>query len=130
MKQSDNRKFACAIAQILDDKQAKDIEILDISKISVMADYFIICSGNSSVHVRTLSGNVVETIKKEYGILPNKEETDAKNRWHLLDYGDAIVHIMHHEERAYYAIEKFWSHACRIKEKDWKKKNEKDRSDH
>lgn len=119
MKQHNSRTFACLIAGILDKKQASDIDILNISNISVIADYFVICSANSSTHVKTLSGYVSEVIKKQCDILPNKEEADQKNRWYLLDYGDVVVHIMHHEERAYYAIEKFWSHACRISEQEW-----------
>lgn len=119
MKEHNSRELVCVIAGLLDKKIAKDIEILNISNISVMADYFVICSGNSSPHVKTLASYVSETIKKYYGILPQKEEADLKNRWYLLDYGDVIVHVMHHEERAYYAIEKFWSHACRINEQEW-----------
>ncbi|OGI01299.1 MAG: ribosome silencing factor [Candidatus Melainabacteria bacterium GWF2_37_15] len=122
MNAPNSREFACAVAGILDNRLAKDIDILNISNISVIADYFVICSATSSTHVRTLAGHVRETIKKLYEILPQKEEADSKNRWYLLDYGDVVVHIMHHEERSYYAIEKFWSHACRIDQKEWQEK--------
>jgi len=71
------------------------------------------------VQVKAISGNISGIIKKLYGRLPRKEETDSKNRWHLLDYGDVVVHIMHQEERQYYALEKFWSHACKISIEEW-----------
>jgi len=116
---TNSKNLACTIAGLLDNKQAGDIEILNISNISVIADYFVICSANSGPHARTLSEYVTESLKKNNDILPQKEEADSKNRWYLIDYGDVIVHIMHHEERAYYAIEKFWSHACRIDRKEW-----------
>lgn len=119
MRELDSRKLACIIAGVLDDKLAKDIDILNISNISTIADYFVICSGNSSTHVRTLAGNVSEVLKKSFDTMPQKEESDLKNKWHLIDYGDVVVHIMHQEERQYYAIEKFWSHACRITTEEW-----------
>lgn len=121
MSELDSRQFACAVAGILDNKLAKEIDILKISNVSVIADYFVICSGTSSPHVRTLAANVSGIIKNKLNILPSKEESDTKNRWHLLDYGDVVVHIMHHEERQYYALEKFWSHANRIAEVEWQK---------
>lgn len=120
MEELNSRELACIVAKIMDDKLATDIEILDISNISIVSDYFVICSAASNVQVRALSGNISGILKKKYERLPVKEETDSKNRWHLLDYGDVIVHIMHHEERQYYALEKFWSHACKIKTEDWK----------
>ena len=124
MKEHNSRTFACIIAEILDNKLAKDIDILNISNISVIADYFVICSATSSPHVRTLASHLAETLKKNYGIMLQKEEADLKNKWYLLDYGDVVVHIMHYEDRKYYALEKFWSHACRIGMQDWKKEIE------
>ncbi len=124
MRELDSRQYACLIAGLLHNKQAGDIEILNISNISVIADYFVICSANSGTHARTLSGYIRENLKNNNDRLPQKEEADLKNRWYLLDYGDIIVHIMHHEERTYYAIEKFWSHACRISRQEWQKEIE------
>lgn len=112
-------KIACKAAQILDDKLAKDIIILNISNVSSIADYFVICSGETSTQIRSLSEYVKEELKNSFDLPPKGSETDAKNRWHLLDYGDVIVHIMHREERQYYAIEKFWSHACTVPKDEW-----------
>lgn len=119
MKEPSSRELACVIARIMDDKKAKEIDILNIANISIVSDYFVICSATSNVQVRTLSGNISGILKKLYNRLPQKEETDSKNRWHLLDYGDVVVHIMHEEERQYYALEKFWSHACKISTEEW-----------
>ena len=112
------------IARILDNRLAKDITILNISNVSVMADYFIICSGTSSTQVRSLSGYVKETVKNVFGRYPNGEENDLKNRWNLLDYGDIVVHVLHEEERETYAIEKFWNHGYKVKQEDWMKESE------
>lgn len=119
MTKDETYKIACAIAKILDDKLAKDITILNISNVSVIADYFVICSADTNTQVKALSGYVREIIKEKFDRLPQGDETDAKSRWNLLDYGDIIVHIMHREEREYYAIEKFWSHACKINQDEW-----------
>ena len=117
-------QIACAVANVLDNKLAKDITILNIKNVSSIADYFVICSAETTTQVKALSGYVEDTVEKVYGLKPKGTETDSKNRWHLLDYGDIIVHIMHKEERQYYAIEKFWSHACKINQEEWEQEAE------
>jgi ribosome-associated protein len=119
LKELTSRTLACIIARIMDDRLGKEIEVLNLTNISVISDYFVICSAASSTQVRSLSAYIAGTVKKEYGRTLRKEETDTKNRWHLLDYGDVVAHIMHQEERAYYALEKFWSHACKISTTEW-----------
>jgi len=115
--------LACAAARFLDDKKAKDIAILDISNVSVMADYFVITSVDTSTQVKALTSNVRELVKKNFGRIPTGEENDTKNRWNLLDYGDVIVHILHTEERETYAIEKFWNHACMVTREAWEEES-------
>lgn len=115
-----SEKLASVTARILDDKLAKDISILNISNVSVLADYFVICSAESPTQVRALASYVREKIKILFERLPFGEENDLKNRWNLLDYGDVIVHVLHREERETYAIEKFWNHALKMPEEKWK----------
>ncbi|MCK5177677.1 MAG: ribosome silencing factor [Candidatus Aenigmarchaeota archaeon] len=122
MKDLDSREFACIIARIMNDKLALDIEILNIGSVSTFADYFVICSATSSVHVKTLTNHISGTIKNLYERLPQKEERDLKNRWNLINYSDVIVHIMSQEERKYYALEKFWSHSYKISADEWMEK--------
>ncbi len=112
-------KLASVIARVLDDNLAKDIVILDISNISVLGDYFVIASADSPNQVRALTNYVRENIKKNMNINVSKDESDKKNRWNLLDYGDVIVHILHNEERELYALEKFWNHALKIDREVW-----------
>src|SRR5574344_224107 len=111
MKDVTSEKLSSVIARILDDKKGKDISILNISNVSVMADYFVICSSDTSTQVRALTSYVRERIKDIFERIPTGQENDLKNRWNLLDYGDVVVHILHKEERETYAIEKFWNHA-------------------
>lgn len=119
MKDVSSEKLASIIARILDDKKAKDIAILNIGNVSVLADYFVICSADTSTQVRALSNYVRAKIKDIFERIPNGEENDLKNHWNLLDYGDVIVHVLHREERETYAIEKFWSHAFKVSEEKW-----------
>ncbi|MEI8128406.1 MAG: ribosome silencing factor [bacterium] len=121
MKDITSDKLASVAARILDDKLGKDITILNISNVSVLADYFVICSADTSTQVRALTSYVKENVKKLFERLPNGQEHDLKNRWNLLDYGDVVVHILHKEERETYAIEKFWNHAFKVSEEKWKK---------
>ena len=122
-KEISSDKFASVIARILDDKLAKDIKVLNISNISVLADYFVICSSDSTTHVKSLTGYVRDKIKNLFSRIPIGEENDSKNRWNLLDYGDVIVHILHVQERETYALERFWNHSFCMDEREWKDKS-------
>lgn len=112
-------KFACALSRILDEKKANNISILNISNVSSFADYFVICSAQTSTQVKALTENLSEKVKELFSRLPIGKENDIKNRWNLLDYGDVVVHILNDEERATYAIEKFWNHAYSIPRESW-----------
>ena len=116
-------KFACIIARILDEKIASNISILNISNVSSFADYFVICSAQSSTQVKSLTENLSEKIKNTFSRLPLGKENDVKNRWNLIDYGDVVVHILKDEERATYAIEKFWNNAYSIPKDTWLKES-------
>ena len=119
MEDISSYKFACAIARALDEKKGVDIKILNIANVSVLADYFVICSGDSTTQVRALSEHVKAKVKEIFKRKPCGDEKDGKNRWNLVDYGDVVVHILHREERETYAIEKFWSHAFTVEEEKW-----------
>lgn len=119
MENINSDKLASVIARILDDKLGKDISILNISNVSVLADFFVICSADTATQVRALTSYVKEKVKNLFERLPNGQENDLKNRWNLLDYGDVVVHILHREERETYAIEKFWNHAFKVSQDKW-----------
>jgi len=124
MKDITSDKLSSVIARVLDDKLGKDISILNISNVSVLADYFVICSADTATQVRGLTSYVKVKVKDLFERLPNGQESDLKNRWNLLDYGDVVVHVMHREERETYAIEKFWNHAFKVSEDKWRADSE------
>jgi len=117
-------KFACIVARYLDDFKAKDISILNISNVSSMTDYFVICSSDTSTQVKALTENVRTKVKKTFSRMALRIENDLRNRWNLLDYGDVVIHILHKEERETYAIEKFWNNSFSIQKDDWMKESE------
>ena len=117
-------KFACIVARFLDEKIAKDISILNISNVSSFADYFVICSAQSTTQVKALTENLADKVKQTFSRLPHGKENDVKNRWNLIDYGDVVVHILHQEDREAYAIEKFWNHAFSVPRDTWLKESE------
>lgn len=96
-----------------DAKRAREIAVLDLRGLTLMTDYFIICSGTSTTHIRTISDSVVETMKRSGsgGIRVEGYEGAA---WVLMDYGDVVVHVMAPEQREYYALETFWTDAPRV----------------
>lgn len=100
----------------LEDKKAEDIRIIDISKVSVLADYFIIASGSNRSQVQALSDNVEEILAKEGHFVKQVEGYDSAN-WILLDFGDVIVHVFDNENRLFYDLERIWRDG-KIVEKD------------
>lgn len=124
MEDLTSNKLASIIARILDDKLGKDITILNISNVSVLADYFVIVTGDSTPQVKALSYAVRDKIKQLFGRIPLRDENDNKNRWNLLDYGDVIVHVLHRDERETYALEKFWNHALKIERDVWEQESQ------
>jgi len=95
------------IAKILYDKKALDIVALDVKGLTVITDYMIIATGRSSIQVKTLADEVEERMT-EAGIEPIRKEGQQDGRWVVLDYGEALVHIFHPQEREFYRLDKLW----------------------
>lgn len=104
----ESNEMAAKIAEILEGKKAKDLNTIDIKEISILADYFIICSGTSTTHIKTLADEVEEKME-QVGIRVLHKEGYNSARWILLDYGDVVVHIFHEEDRGFYNLERLWS---------------------
>ena len=101
-------------AAAIDDKKGLDVTLLDISELLVVTDVFVIASGTSNRHVRTLSDEVEEKLKNETGRRPLRREGREYSRWVLLDYGDLVIHVFDQETRDYYQLERLWADAPRI----------------
>ena len=106
-------EIAQAIVKILDTKKANDIKVLKIDKKTIIADYFVICTGNSSTQIKTLADEV--DYQLGVGKVPyvRLEGTDS-NEWKVIDCHDVIVHIFSDEARSFYKLEKLWADAEEI----------------
>ena len=91
----------------LEDKKAEDISIIDISEVSVLADYFLIASGSNKNQVQAMVDNVQEELHKA-GFVPKQVEGYNSANWILLDYGDIIIHVFDEENRLFYDLERIW----------------------
>jgi len=102
-----SKEMARVCVEALEDKKGIDITVIDISSVSVMADYFIIASGNSSNQVQALVDNVDEELGKA-GVSVKQVEGYRNANWILMDYNDIIVHVFDKENRLFYDLERIW----------------------
>ena len=117
MKQStEMAKLAIAA---LEDKKAEDIKIIDISEVSVIADYFIIAGGSNRSQIQALCDNVDEQLTRA-GFPPKQKEGYDTANWILLDFGDVIVHIFDKENRLLYDLERIWRDGKQISAEELK----------
>lgn len=98
------------VADAVEDKKAMNTVILNLQGISLVADYFVICHGNSETQVQSIASEVKARAEKR-GIRVKGIEGYDSARWVLIDLGDVVVHVFHREEREYYHIERLWSDA-------------------
>lgn len=101
------------ICQLLDDKKAMDITLVELTDLTVIADYFVICSARSNTQVKALS-DIVEEGMSKVGVEPLRVEGKQEGRWAVLDYGDVIVHIFYEETRRLYSLENLWSNGANV----------------
>lgn len=104
-------ELAKRVVELAEDRQAQDIVLLDIRPISIVADYFVICSGTSERHLTALTREISETVKRESRVAPLRTSGEAHSGWVLLDYSDVVVHIFAPTEREYYQLEELWGAA-------------------
>ncbi|HHX42249.1 MAG TPA: ribosome silencing factor [Armatimonadetes bacterium] len=100
-------RLAATAAQ---DLKANEVVVLDVQGQTQLADFFVVCSGTSDVHIRAIADAIIEKLR-ENGIEKPRREGVQAARWVLLDYDDVVVHIFSTEEREFYNLESFWSGA-------------------
>ena len=115
MEQS--RKMAAIACKALADKKGEDIRIIDISNISVLADYFIIANGTNESQIRAMVDDVEESLNKA-GYTVRQREGYGLGNWVLLDFQDIIVHVFDNENRLFYNLERIWCDGREVKVED------------
>lgn len=107
------KEVAAVAAKALDDRKGVDVTLLEITDVTTIADYFLICTGTSSTHVKSLCDAVEEAMDKA-GELALRREGHRSGTWVLLDYGCLVVHVFTEETRQFYDLERLWSDAKRV----------------
>ena len=103
-------EIAIAVTKALDEKKGMNIKLLKIDQVSSLADYFLICTGTSNTHVRTLCDYAEYTLE-QLGEPMLGREGHRGNAWELLDYGTIVVHVFTEEAREFYSLERLWADA-------------------
>lgn len=103
----DSREMARIAVKALEDKKGEDIRIIDISNVSVLADYFIIANGTNTNQVQALVDNVQDELYKA-GVEAKQVEGYNTASWILMDFSDIIVHVFSQEDRLFYDLERIW----------------------
>ena len=107
------KEIAVAVTKALDEKKGMDIKLLKIDRVSSLADYFLICTGTSNTHVKTLCDYAEYTLE-QLGETMLGREGHRGNSWELLDYGTIVIHVFTTEAREFYALERLWADAEQV----------------
>lgn len=102
-----------ALVKALDGKKAKEICVLKTDEVTILADYFVICTATSTTHIKTLSDEASK-ILSEKGEPPLRTEGYRNGGWVLIDFGSVVLHIFLNEMRQFYDLERLWSDAARV----------------
>jgi iojap-related protein len=106
-------EIAQCIADVMEDKKAEDIVILEIKDLTVIADYFVICTGKNATHVSSICDSIQEKME-ENGIKVGHIEGLRSNNWILMDYGSVVAHIFSPADRGFYNLDRIWADAKRL----------------
>ena len=107
------KEVAYEVTKALDEKTGVNITLLKIDKVSSLADYFVICTGTSNTHVKTLC-DYAEYTFEQLGEPMLGREGHRGNSWELLDFGSVVVHVFTDEAREFYSLERLWADAEQI----------------
>ncbi len=111
------KEVAYEVTKALDAKKGMDIKLLKINEVSSLADYFLICTGTSNTHVKTLCDYAEYTLQ-QLGEPMLGREGHRGNSWELLDFGSIVVHVFTDEARKFYDLERVWADAQQVDLKD------------
>ena len=114
-------EMAHFISQLMLDKKADDIRIIDVQNLTTLTDYFVICSSDSDPKTKAIADHIDRTFRKN-GVKSGHIEGYQNLKWVLIDYWDVIVHIFNEDSREYYGIERLWADGKITKVKDEPKK--------
>jgi ribosome-associated protein len=109
-------EVAKEVVQLASDKGAADVLLMDIRKLSIIADYFVICTGDNERQIRAITRGISDGLDERWGLDPlHRVGADQEQAgWVLLDYGSVVVHVFSPQMREYYRLERLWSEAATL----------------
>ena len=107
----DSQEMVEVITEALLSRKGRDITVLDVSELTTLTDYFVVCHGNSDVQVKALADIVVEDVREKLGEKAWKKEGLQGRSWVILDFVNIVVHVMSKEKRDFYGLERMWNDA-------------------
>ncbi len=110
---SGSRELASMAVKLAAEKKAQDMLLLEVGKVSIIADYFIIGTGATAIQVHAICDHLTEKLKKE-GYYASRVEGYREGWWVVLDYGSVVIHIFQPESREFYDLERLWSEAPQV----------------
>lgn len=117
MADLNSKELALKAAEILSSKKASDLKVLEIKELTSICDYFVICSGTSTPHIKALCDETEEKLAEFTGVKCRREGYGPAN-WLLMDYGNVVIHIFNKESLDFYGLERLWADAPEIKLED------------
>lgn len=113
IKEAQNSKILSdAVVKGMTEKKASDVLLMDLTNIgNAVADYFVICSGNSDTQIDAIADSIEEEVYKATSDHPWRKEGKENKEWILIDYGNVVVHIFRKDRREFYSLEKLWGDA-------------------
>lgn len=106
MHENSSRQVALSAARAALEKKARDVVILTLKDLTIIADYFVICTSTSTTHAKAIVDHLLESVDGSRHV-----EGYERGRWILVDYGDVVVHVMQDYERKFYELERLWGDA-------------------
>lgn len=111
---SESEQIARMATEAIYDKKGMDVALLDVGDLLTITDIFVIGTGTSNIHVRSLAEGVEEALSEKAQRKPLRREGTQQAEWILLDYGDVVVHLFQPEQRDFYGLERLWRDAPRL----------------
>ncbi|HLR66516.1 ribosome silencing factor [Virgibacillus alimentarius] len=110
----DNKEILEIAAEACDNVRAEEIVALNMNQVSLVADYFLICEGNTERQVQAIARSIKDSVEEREIASIKRMEGFEQARWVLVDLGDVVCHIFHKDERSYYNLERLWGDASQI----------------
>ena len=110
-----SRRLSLKVLELARDKKGLDLRLLEVGKISIVADYFLLITGTNVIQVKSIADHITLSLKKE-GLLPLRVEGYREGWWIIIDYGTLVVHVFQPEAREFYNLERLWADAPLLEE--------------